>query len=99
MPAESELVISPGTAKHVAALLEREVRGDERAAPLSGLDDDRCPTEAGDDSVAGGKPPRRGLHARLVLGHDETVLADAPREIRMGRGVVAVDPAAENRDR
>ena len=34
-------VISPGTAKHLAALLEREVGGDQRAAPLARLDDDR----------------------------------------------------------
>ena len=39
--AESADVISPGTAKHLAPLVERQVGGDQRAAALARLDDDR----------------------------------------------------------
>ena len=43
-----------GHGKHLAAVLEREVGGDQRAASLARLDDDGRRGEAGDDPVAGG---------------------------------------------
>ena len=58
----------------LAPRLEREVGGDQRAAPLAGLDDDRRNGETGDDPVAGWKPPGRGLDSGRVLGYDEAVL-------------------------
>ena len=83
----------------LAALLEREVGSDQRAASLARLDDDRRLGEAGDDAVAGREAPRRRLDAGRVLGHDQTTLGDARRELGMGGGVVAVDAAAEDGDR
>ena len=85
--------------EHVAALLEREVGRDERAAPLARLDDDRRRAETGDDPVARREAPRRRLDARLVLGDDEARLADPARQLGVRRRVVAVDPAAEHGDR
>ena len=61
-----------GHCEHVAALLEREVGRDERAAPLARLDHDGRPTEPGDDPVARREAPRCWLDAGLVLGDDET---------------------------
>ena len=71
MPAESAARDLARHGEHVAALLESEVRSDERAASLARLDDDRRSAETGDDPVPRGEAPRRRLDARLVLGDDE----------------------------
>ena len=85
--------------EHLAPVLQREVGGDERTGPLAGLDDDRRPRESRDDPVPGGEAPRSGLHAGLVLGHDEpSGRDDRARELGVGRRVVAVDATAEHRD-
>ena len=55
--------------------------------------------EAGDDAVARRKAPRRGLDAGRVLGDDQPRLGDAPRQVGVRGRVVAVDAAAEDRDR
>ena len=79
-----------GDGEHLASLLEREVGGDQRAAPLARLDDDRRERQARDDPVARREPPRRGLDARRVLGDDQPVARDlarrAPRERAGSRG-------------
>src|SRR5439155_3712100 len=75
----------------LSPLLEREVGGDERTAPLACLDDDGRAAEAGDDPVAGRKPPRRRLDARRVLGDEQPRGGDAPRELGVRGGVVTVD--------
>jgi hypothetical protein len=41
---------------------------------------------------------KRGLDSRLVLGDDETPLLDPPRQLRVRRRVVPVDPATEHAD-
>ncbi len=82
--------------EHIASLLEREVGGDERAAPLPCLDHDRRPTQAGDDPVPSREAPRGRLDAGLVLGDDESRLADATSQLRVCGRVVAVDAATEN---
>ena len=84
--------------EHLASLLEREVGGDQRAAALARLDDDRRRSEARDDAVARGESPRRRLDAGRVLRHDQPGLRDAPRELGVRGGVVAVDAAAEHGD-
>ena len=84
--------------EHLAAFLEREVGGDQRAAPLARLDDDRRLREAGDDAVPGGKAPRRRLDAGRVLRHDQAALRDPGGELGVRGGVVAVDAAAEDGD-
>ena len=84
--------------EHLAALVEREVGRDQRAAALARLDDDRRAREAGDDPVSGRKPPRRRLDTRRVLGHDQPALGDLGREARVRARVVAVDAAAEHGD-
>src|SRR6266851_605317 len=46
--------------ENLAALLEREIGGDQRAAALARLDHDGRRGEAGDDSITRRKPPGRG---------------------------------------
>src|SRR5581483_8116689 len=65
----------------LAALLEREIGGDERTASLARLDNDRRGAEAGDDPIAGREAPGRRLDARRVLGDDQPVRRDAPGEL------------------
>ena len=84
---------------HLAAVLEREVRRDQRSRPLACLDDDGRGAEAGDDPVPRRESPRRGLDARLVLRHDQPRLGDPAGELAVRGRVVAVDPAAEHGDR
>ena len=83
---------------HLASVLEREVRRDQRSRPLACLDDHGRGAETGDDPVAGRESPRRGLDARLVLRHDQPLLDDAAGQVAMRRRVVAVDAAAEHGD-
>ena len=99
VPAESARRDLAGHREHLASLLEREVGGDQRAAPLARLDDDRRRAEPGDDAVARRKAPRRGLDAGRVLGDDEPASRDAPRELGVRGRIVAVDAAAEHGDR
>ena len=88
-----------GHREHLAPVLQREIGGDERTGPLARLDDDRRPREPRDDPVPGGEAPRGGLHAGLVLGHDEpSGRDDRARELGVRRRVVAVDATAEHRD-
>ncbi len=90
----------PGHGHHLPSLLERHVGGDERARALAGLHDDGDEAQSGDDAIACGKAPRRRLDARLVLAHDEPARCDdPPGELRVRRRVVAIDAAAEHRDR
>jgi hypothetical protein len=57
VPATGVLVISPGTASTSLPSSSCEVGGDQRAAPLAGLDDDGRAREAGDDPGAHRKAP------------------------------------------
>ena len=98
VPAESARADLAGHGEHLAPLLECEVGGDQRAAPLACLDDDGRAAEAGDDPVAGREPPRRGLDARRVLGDDQPGRDDPAREVGVRGRVVAVDAAAEHGD-
>ena len=98
VPAESALVISPGTASTSLPSSSAKSAVIERAAPLPRLDHHSRPAEAGDDPIPRREAPRRRLDARLVLGDDEAALADLARELRMRGRVVAVDAAAENGD-
>ncbi len=86
----------PGHCHHLPSVLEREVGGDQRARPLARLDDDGRGAQPGDHAVASRKPPRRGLDARLVLGDEQPVDADATRELGVRCRVVTVDAAAEH---
>ena len=57
---------------------------------------ERNPLAACPLSFPRGKAPRCGLNAWGVLGDDQAVVADAARELGMRRGVVAIDPAAQD---
>ncbi len=87
-----------GNREHVPPLLQREVGRDEGAAPLSRLDDDGRFRETGDDPIASRKTPRCGLDTWLVLGDDQTPLADPTGELGVGSRIVAVDSATEYGD-
>ena len=87
-----------GDREHLAPFVEREVGSDERAAPLARFDDDRRSAEPRNDSVARGKPPRRGLDARRVFGDEQAVRSDATSELGVSCGIVAVDAAPEHGD-
>ena len=60
----------PGHGQHFAALLERKIGGDQRAAALAGLDDDRAQRQARDDAVAAREVDRVGRHARGELRNE-----------------------------
>ena len=64
VPALSARRDLPRHRQHLPPVLEREVRGDERARALARLDDDRRAGKPGDDPVARREAPRRGLHTR-----------------------------------
>ena len=87
-----------GNREHLAALLEREVGGDECAANAPAPRRPRWRAQAGDDPVPRREAPRRGLDSRRVLGDDQTVGRDPAGELRVRARIVAVDAAAENGD-
>ena len=98
-PAESADVISPGTAK--TSRPSSRAKSAVISAPLR--------SRASTTTVAAqrpatirlraGKAPRRRLDAGRVLRDDEPGRGDLPRELAVRSGIVAVDPAAEHRDR
>ena len=61
--------------KHLAALVEREIGGDQRTAALARLDDERRLRQSGHDSVARRESPGRRLDTRRVLGDDQPAAA------------------------
>ena len=99
MPAESVRRDLARNGEHLAAFLHREVRRDQGAAPLAGLDHDRRDREPGDDPVARREPPRRRLDSRCVFGRRQAAFRDPLRERAVRRRIVAVDAAAEDGDR
>ena len=92
-------MISPGTAK--TSRPSSSAKSAVIRAPLRS----RASTttvavaQARDDAVAGREPPRRRLDAGRILGGDQAALADPAGELAVGRGIVAVDAAAEDRYR
>ncbi len=88
-----------GDGEDLASFLEREVGRDQGAAPLARLDDDGRGAEPGDDAIARREAPGRRLDAGRVLGDDEPGRRDLTRQLAVRRRIVAVDPAAEHRDR
>ena len=67
--------------EHLAPLLEREIGGDQRAAALARLDDDRRGAEPRDDPVPRREPPGRRLDAGRVLRDDEPGRANPRGEL------------------
>ncbi len=94
--------LEPRGARHgqdVAADREGVVGRDQRARAARRLDDDRGLGERSDDAVADGEAPRRRLDARPPLRDDHARRGDARGERGVAPRVVAVDAAAEHRDR
>jgi hypothetical protein len=85
--------------EHLPSLVEREIRGDQRPTPLARLDHDGCQRQARDDAVPRGEAPGSRLDARRVLRDDQPLAHDLRRQRRMRAWVVAVDAAAEHRQR
>ncbi len=90
----------PRHREHLPPVLEREVRGDQRARALAGLDDDRRAREPRDDPIPSREAPRGRLDTGLVLRYDEPAAGhDRAGELGVRCRVVAVDAAAEHGDR
>src|SRR5205823_859621 len=88
-----------GYGQHVASLLERTSRGDERAALLSRFDDDDGASQAADDAVAEGKEPAPRLCARHQLGRDAAAHFYFSSERRVLGRVDDIDSRSEDADR
>ena len=90
---------APGHGEHVAADRERVIGRDQRAGAARRLDHDRRLRERGDDAVADGEAPGCRLDARPPLRDDRAGRRDARGERGVAARVVAVDAAAQHRDR
>ena len=99
VPGESVDGDLAGNGQHLATLVEREVGGDQRAASLARLDDDRRGGEARDDPVARREtaraPARRPARTRRRSARRRDL---ARASSRCARRIVAVDAAAEHGD-
>src|SRR5450756_3122 len=82
----------------IAAFLEAEVGGDQRATPGTRLDDDDGVGEAGHDAVAGRKTPGDRTRAWRILGNDQAVLHKVTVESAIAPRVNDVHAAAEHGD-
>src|SRR5215471_10879046 len=60
--------------EHLASLLQREARGDQRARFRRRLDDDNAARHARDDAVAAREMPRLRLRAERQFGNDRAAL-------------------------
>src|SRR5215210_7872921 len=87
-----------GDCEDLAAELQGEIGGDERAGTLARFHDHRRRAETGDDPVASWEAPRCGLRSRWIFGCDSPGRADLPRELCMASRVVAIDATAQDRD-
>ena len=85
--------------QHVAPLLERGFRRDERAALQRRLDDDDGAREAADDAIAQREMPRARRRAGRELADNRAAFEDLPRERGVLRRVDHVGAAPQNRDR
>ena len=88
-----------GYGQHVASLLERTARGDERAALLSRFDDDDGSSQAADDAVAEGEEPAPRPCARHQLGRDAAAHLYLSSERRVLGRVDDIDSRSEDADR
>ena len=84
--------------EHVASLLERRSRGDERTALLACLDDDDRARQSADDAVAKRKEPRLRRRAGHALADDRAVLLDVARERRVLGRIDHVKSRSEHGD-
>src|SRR5919197_4338099 len=82
--------------EHVASLLERRARGDQRTALLARLDDHDGARQSADDAVAKRKQPRLRRRAGHALAEDRAVLLDVTRERRMLGRIDHVESRSEH---
>lgn len=88
-----------GHGEDLTVLLEREPRGDERAALRRRFHHERSQSETGDDAVPPGKVPRVRRLVEAELRDDGAPLGDSRRELSMFGGVDFVEARAEDGDR
>jgi hypothetical protein len=88
-----------GNRKHLASLLGREPRGDERSARQRCLDDERPHREPADDAIAAREVLGERWHAGRKLGDERAVRGDLARERCVFAGIDAIGATALHRDR
>ena len=82
----------------LAALFERQARGDQRAGALRRLDDDDAERQPGDEPVAAGKVARRAAPSRAAFRRRARPPADRVEQRRMLGRIDVVVAAGEHRD-
>src|SRR2546425_12457427 len=88
-----------GGREHLAALLDGQACGEERAALARGLDNERAEREAADDAVAAREVLGERRAARREFRHQHAVLADARGERRVLGRIDAIKAGTEDRHR
>src|SRR6266851_2858523 len=79
-------------AKHLASLLQRHARGDQRAAALRRLNHYHAEAEAADDPIAHREATRYGQRPVLGLGNHRAGRRNRQRQLGMFRGIDPVEP-------
>src|SRR5690349_4815859 len=85
--------------EHVAALIARITRGDQRARAESRFDDERAERESRDDSIAAREVVGAARRARRELADERAAGLDARSELAMPRRKHDVGSGAEHGDR
>src|SRR5207237_9420484 len=87
-----------GYRQHVAALLEREIGRDQRAAAVAGFDDNRSARQARDDAIASGKIDRVRRYAGREFRDERAaaVLGNPPRQRAVFRWIDLIEAIPED---
>ncbi len=88
-----------GNSKHLSPLLEGVMRGDQRAAPDTGLHHNDSQTQPADDPVPSRKMQPQRRRAQRELAHDRPLGSHLVRQLPVFRRVDLVQPAPQNRQR
>src|SRR5207253_6475983 len=99
MTADREWVLdTPRDAEHLASLLARHARRDQRATSLRRLNDNDAEAEAADDAIAHRKPTRQRQRPVFGFGDDGPRRGDRLRQLGMFRWIDPVEPCCHDRD-
>ena len=85
--------------EYVAPLAQRELRGNQRAAALRRLDDERPSGQAADDTVPLREKSGKRLRARRIFGKDGARLRNLVQQLCVEFRIRHINAAAEHRHR